>query len=356
MGSSLGALLVTLEHRWYGQSLPGELSDTPLLMATLSVDQVMEDLEGFVAFMNTQVLAPQTCSSWLAIGGSYAGALSAWVRSKKPDTFDASWSSSGVVNAIFNFTAFDDTVVSVLDDTCASSLRQVMADATTQWTSGLAPRYQLLKLFGTPTYFTQQDFLWMLADSSAMGPQYGAKDVMCSFMKQSFSPLENFRNFTVSHYGPDFTSNCYYSTACLSGDSMTDQWADADYSWVYQTCSELAYWQAWSSATSIRSPLLDTNYFVTQCHKAFGRTVNADTVAFNNNYGGATPNATKVIALQGSDDPWQPAGVQASRPDYPTFTAECDGCGHCGDLGLSQDPAIQAQQAQIKTYLTTWLR
>ena len=47
-----------------------------------------------------------------------------------------------------------------------------------------------------------------------------------------------------------------------------------------------------------------------------------ETAAFNANYGGATPNITYVIALQGSDDPWQGAGVErALRETYPEFTA-----------------------------------
>jgi hypothetical protein len=211
-------------------------------------------------------------------------------------------------------------------------------------------------LFGTPSYFTEQDFLWMLADSSAMGPQYGYKDLMCAYMAtDGYTELENLKNWTIAHYGPDFTSSCYYSTECLSDVSYSDQWGPAGYSWVFQTCSQLAYWQA-ASSNSIRSQLLTTEYFVNQCHQAFGKTVNADTVAFNSKYGGATPNATFVIALQGSDDPWQPAGVQSALgPHYPEATAICDGCGHCGDLGTSSLQAIINQQNFISSTLENWL-
>ena len=41
---------------------------------------------------------------WLMVGGSYPGALSAWFRLKHPELADASWSSSGVILAVENFT------------------------------------------------------------------------------------------------------------------------------------------------------------------------------------------------------------------------------------------------------------
>lgn len=44
---------------------------------------------------------------WLCIGGSYAGAMSAWYRMKYPHLTIGALASSAVVNAIFNFTDFD---------------------------------------------------------------------------------------------------------------------------------------------------------------------------------------------------------------------------------------------------------
>lgn len=44
---------------------------------------------------------------WISIGGSYAGALSAWFRTIFPDKVFAAWSSSGVVQPIEYFDAFD---------------------------------------------------------------------------------------------------------------------------------------------------------------------------------------------------------------------------------------------------------
>jgi hypothetical protein len=45
--------------------------------------------------------------NWIICGGSYPGALSAWFRSLYPEHVLISWSSSGVINAIQDFSNFD---------------------------------------------------------------------------------------------------------------------------------------------------------------------------------------------------------------------------------------------------------
>ena len=111
-----------------------------------------------------------------------------------------------------------------------------------------------------------------------------------------------------------------------------------------------------ASPQSYRSQLITQGYYNNQCVAAFG--VTPDTAGFNQRFG-SYRNNTRVIALQGSDDPWQGAGVQASlSADYVEYLATCDGCGHCGDLhapGAGTAPAVLVQQAAISTYLGAWL-
>jgi serine protease 16 len=70
----------------------------------LNVTQALEDIELFVQMVKKQY---GTERKILLIGGSYPGAVVSWFKVAHPDSVTAIWSSSGVINAIKNFTMFD---------------------------------------------------------------------------------------------------------------------------------------------------------------------------------------------------------------------------------------------------------
>jgi len=358
VGKNESALLITLEHRYYGGSIPAPFTDKETLR-TLKVESTMADYDRFMTHIEQNVAG--RALRWVAVGGSYAGALSAWLKVTFPDRFVASWSSSGVVNARFDYTDFDGHLVQVLPTDCLQSLRDVMGNFSIMYDD---PSQQpILKgYFGTPDYFTKSDMAWMMADASAMAVQYGSKLNLCKTMVPE-QPTANgllyqYASFVNNTWGPGFGANCYYSTKCLSDPMMQNQWTAADYGWVFQCCNELAYWQV-SYPNSLRAQAITSDYYINQCRSAFWPTIFSDTFKFNAKYGGDKPKATNVIALQGSDDPWSTAGVTSPLgPSYPEYTAVCDGCGHCGDLGAPspQDPAvITAQRQFIQDTLHSWL-
>lgn len=88
LGAELGCLLITLEHRNYGDSMVGPLTDK-LALETLNIKTVMEDLAAFARFVEAEVLpaAPKK-RTWIVVGGSYAGGLAAWARETHPELFD----------------------------------------------------------------------------------------------------------------------------------------------------------------------------------------------------------------------------------------------------------------------------
>jgi hypothetical protein len=54
LGKQWGALLVTMEHRYYGESLPAPLTDEATFRS-LSVDTQMEDMAAFITYVNSVV-------------------------------------------------------------------------------------------------------------------------------------------------------------------------------------------------------------------------------------------------------------------------------------------------------------
>lgn len=82
LGAQYGALLVSLEHRFYGVSIPNDDMSTENLKY-LTVDQALADLANFIDYY--KVAGKTGDAKWFAFGGSYPGALSSWFRAAYPD-------------------------------------------------------------------------------------------------------------------------------------------------------------------------------------------------------------------------------------------------------------------------------
>jgi hypothetical protein len=81
VGADHNALLVTLEHRYYGDSQPFSNWSTPNLKF-LTSEQALADTAYFIDQMNLKFKHENGVQpDWIVIGGSYPGALSAWFKS-----------------------------------------------------------------------------------------------------------------------------------------------------------------------------------------------------------------------------------------------------------------------------------
>jgi len=222
---------------------------------------------------------------------------------------------------------------------------------------------------GTRHDLPASDFFYMLADSAAMGVQYGHKKILCDAMKSATPTniVETFANVTTKLWGPQFGANCFYDTECLIHDPA--RWQPTSRSWRWQKCTELAYLQA--APSRLQSPLfpsLRSTHYMTmpkllkQCKDIFGIAhASPQTYMIATKYGAKKPKTTKVFFSNGSDDPWQRAAVSKSDQDknLPELTINCDGCGHCVDLGSASpnDPkALTEGRIVIATQIGEWLK
>ena len=67
---------------------------------------------------------------WVVIGGSYPGALSAWFKSQYPTHAIGAWSSSGVINAIYDFHLFDNSLYTSMSKSGEDCPNQVISHYT----------------------------------------------------------------------------------------------------------------------------------------------------------------------------------------------------------------------------------
>lgn len=348
-----GAMVVSLEHRFYGDSIPNN-STVTANMQWLTVEQALADLNQFIDFVR-QDLGTDT-SKVVIVGGSYAGALSAWFKITYPDQVVGAWSSSGVVNAILKFDMFDTQIGHSAGADCTTAMQAVTAQITTAFAAG--QNKEVKTLFNSRPGLADNDFWYMVADSMAMAVQYGNKANMCDVIVPAFIAGEDmitvFANFTNSFWGDSFGSDCFYDSICLQNDTSFAR------SWRWQKCYELAYFQIAPEQNSIRSTDLTYNVLLHQCEVIFGESMKPATNRINNQYGGAVPvGGSNIVFTDFSDDPWQQASVLTNISNTEPFLfAKCDGCGHCADIytPTNSDPAnLQQLRTQLKTIISGWL-
>ena len=149
-----------------------------------------------------------------------------------------------------------------------------------------------------------------------------------------------------------------YSTAYLqqvaSGEEKSAR------AWLYQTCSELGWFQTSSSNGGLRSPNVTIDFFRGHCEDVFGTPLWPNTEAGNRNTGGADIDATNIYFVNGGLDPWQHMSVTSPRRGgaIAASVMQCDGCAHCRDLkgSAESDPeAVKVTKADIRQHLSSWI-
>ena len=330
------ATVVTLEHRYYGSSIPtSDASRLPLL----TVEQALADLANFVTWFSKG-------RPVVTFGISYSGALSAWFRVRYSNVTLGSVSSSGVVNPIVNFFEFDQqTAVSLAtaDPVCLGNLRSAMKAIESELQTNPTA---LKAMFGAESLTNDLDFLYYVADASAETVQYGYQSTLCSFLNDENKTLiQRYQEFLQKFF------NQVYLGGDVGGSYSRQEMAKVKFtasrSWWWQTCYELGYFNTAPPFGSIRSSRLNLEYFEGVCNylypgvyppdaskviKEFGGTFFVLQTNFSK-YLGAKPNGTNIVFFQGSQDQWQWAGVRHTLNAQETeYTMVCDNCGHGCDI------------------------
>jgi len=334
------ALVLTLEHRYFGKSMPFNDLSTPHLKY-LTIYQVLEDLNSFVVWYQREkinaVFNKTTRNKALCIGGSYAGMVSSNLRYVHPETFDVAWSSSGVVDAVFNFSTFDLQVAVSVGQECADVLRQ----ATERVEELLQTDNAYVKRLFQAEDMSDDDLMWMLSDAETLPPQYGMEKSLCPPMIDAHQKgrdlAEAFAEVCIDFFYPTFCSGAgaqLYSDELMQDTDPTTEWS-GQRAWWWYVCNELAYAQTYPGELGIRSPRITLDFHKRKCDAVYGPGVwPPNTEAFNKKYGAKHPKTTNVVYLNGSQDPWQWAGVRESpNPEtLPAYILNGPSIGHCHDL------------------------
>jgi pimeloyl-ACP methyl ester carboxylesterase len=369
----MGALLVAVEHRYYGESYPVEDTSADSLQY-LTSEQALADLARFQPFLKQKY----GIEKFILFGGSYSGALAAWGRAKYPHLFAGAFDSSGPVEARYVFTQFLEVVANNLPQDCQDRLGKAYAQAdelvTTE--SGVKQLMSMFQVSGAaPDPSNRLDvsiFMETLTDPVAEVVQYNhdhpnTLDIaeMCSSfvgVSDGDQALVALADFFVDNKknGDIYGSFKQYIKDLQEPGAMR--------SWTYQTCAEFSFFQP-APPGSIWSKNVDMHLFLEICDHAYGSDrflPFCGTNETNINYGSTDIKQllSNTYCGDGTVDPWHTLAVLPSKGigmvklQDSSGAALVNGTAHCADLYGSNNadlPALTAAREFAKGLVQEWI-
>mmetsp|Transcript_7596 Transcript_7596/g.12623 ORF Transcript_7596/g.12623 Transcript_7596/m.12623 type:complete len:501 (-) Transcript_7596:426-1928(-) len=376
------ALLVDVEHRYYGESYPTMDMVTHDLKSYLNANQALADLARIIGFLKDDLKT--TGSKVITIGGSYPGNLAAWFRLKYPSVTQGSIASSAPVTAQTNFAEYMDVVGQALihfsGQTCYDAMESAANDIAKLASddSGTGVK-QLQTDFNTcgniDSHLDMSVFLSDLMGNVQGTVQYnnehaGVMNVsdICAIMTSTPDNYANFVDLQAAYQeanGQTCEDACWDDTVAYLRAYEKDP-SNNGRPWTFQTCNEFGYYQ---TADSQKQPFhswkqwLGLSFSRMICLEAFnGWRVDPQVEWVNQEYGAVGIAGTNIAFPSGTIDPWHALGVtNATAPLLPQSTEQSvyiEGTAHCADLYApsSDDPeSLTYAREVISDQVDKWL-
>ncbi|KAF0711736.1 Aste57867_5108 [Aphanomyces stellatus] len=352
------ALVVSLEHRFYGQSQPtGDLSNDSLQYLTM--ENALADLANFQDVFQAKLNLTDS-NKWITFGGSYPGMLSGFAKGQYPDRFAGSIASSAPVDTKVDMNGYADTV--------AFALQYYGGDACTNTVSaGVKAVHDLLaspkpedatklnKLFnfcspikndwdrGTVEGIVFGNFQGIVQYNNLMGPDTLTVPHVCKYFANSThgaTPLEKLASFTRKYWDSRNCTGSDYDTENIVGLSNATMGAGDGImrQWVFQTCNQFGFAQTTASATSFWNQFsywsVDVGY-TEMCKRVYGITDTEDrTQASRDTFGGLDIDSENTVWPNGNIDPWHTLSFTNDTLPVNDWSQSLfiDGTAHCADM------------------------
>jgi len=345
------ALVVSVEHRFYGKSFPTVDSSNENLKY-LSAEQALSDLATFHQFFTKDRKLKD--SKWIAFGGSYPGMLAAWTKLKYPELFAGSVASSGPINAKIDFHEYMDITGEGLryygGDKCVANVKAAIDDFNDLVSGKVADNDGIInKLFAPCTPMTT-DLDRSVFESNIMGNFQNAAQgndyvkwnlkAICDHFAKDGKPIERLaflNNQTSFSADSNCTPSNYKNGLVQSLNNFNNSEINSYRQWMYQTCAEFGYALTASTGTSPFAGLqyVNVNVYTEMCKDAFNITDTKNRIAATNKkYGALKIDVPNVVFPSGTIDPWSALALSNStgtvNPRSEVIYIE--GTSHCRDM------------------------
>ena len=361
------AMFFSIEHRYYGQSQPMEDWSTENLKF-LTHEQALADVAYFIESKNEWIRHNYPVTGikpkWIVVGGSYAGALSAWFRLKYPHLVVGSIASSGVVNAFEDFQQYEWQVKQDLgkSEGCLESVISLQQYANTIF-KGSESDISAFKTIFNATELNEGQFMDFYADHYTGAVQYSSRRKFCQSLKTITSQSEHVVDWLSGYakIGEEYGVKAadYLLTLILNTKIDEDL---SERQWTYQYCTAFGWFQIAEKSEPLKWPGINLQSELDFCKQVFGLDLVPDSDHTNDMFGGLAIGkvGSNIAFSQGGDDPWQWAGLRENIYDNHNIyvhVADCSDCGHCGDLHMEKEddpPELQITRNKERELVIKW--
>ncbi|XP_065866383.1 uncharacterized protein [Euphorbia lathyris] len=362
-------LLLYIEHRYYGESLPFGTREETFKNATtygyLSSEQALADYAQIITDVKKNLSAQN--SPVIAVGASYGGMLASWFRMKYPHIVIGSLASSAPILYFVDITPQDGYQVVVSKDfmntseSCYNTIKQSWSeiDRIAAQPNGLLDLGNMFNVCH-PLNSTHglKEYLATLYKFSAQydnPPDYLVEN-LCKIIDGAPPETDVLGRIIAGLNATTIFGNrsCNYVT---DDDTLYKMNA-----WDLQTCTEMVLpIGVDNNDTMFDISVFDLNNFTKLCHQVFGVTPRPFWAPIQ--FGGhdiksALGNfASNIIFSNGLRDPWSAGGILEDISDS-IVSIRTDQGAHCLDVlnPTPNDPAwlIEQREKEIKV-IAAWL-
>ncbi|XP_041796642.1 thymus-specific serine protease [Chelmon rostratus] len=385
MAEEHGALLLALEHRFYGDSINPDGLKTENL-ADLSSQQALADLAVFHQYIS-QSFNLSHRNTWISFGGSYSGALSAWFRGKFPHLVYGAVASSAPVKAKLDFSAYSNAVgLSLMNEAvggsekCLAGVREAFAAVEAALMGGNAS--QVAEDFGCcqiPKDLDDQiELMQNLADIFMGTVQYNEEGVLmsindiCAVMTnksethvvevEAYNRLVKLAQVYRSTSEEPCLDVSHETTVKDLMDTSLHSGRRTERQWTYQTCTEFGFYQTCEDTTCPFSGMVTLQVHTEVCPMLFGISQHSlpGRIAFTNTYyGGDNPRTNRVLYVNGGIDPWKELSVVKDRTEDEAETIFIEDTAHCADMmsrRVTDRCSLKKARKDIEKHVASWLK
>ncbi|XP_056139643.1 lysosomal Pro-X carboxypeptidase isoform X2 [Lampris incognitus] len=379
IAEELGAMLVFAEHRYYGESLPfgqDSYSDSKHLNY-LTSEQALADFAVLIQELKSTVTGAQL-SPVIALGGSYGGMLSAWMRMKYPHIVVGALAASAPIWQFPGMVPCGDFYKVVTQDfaksgfNCDVNVRRSWraidnvssTDQGLQWLSEqfglcvpLKKREEALSLKGwlqeTWVNLAMVDYPYEASFLQPL-PRWPIQ-VVCKYL--GFESAVS--DYQLLH-GISQAAKLYYNYTGRSSCLNTSETATSSLGflgWYYQACTEMVMPMCTDGIQDMFEPQ-EWNFqaFSDECHSLFGIRPRADWAGTV--YGGKDiASHSNIIFSNGGLDPWSSGGVTRNISDSLVAIMIPEGAHHL-DLrynNANDPPSVRTARALELMYFKKWI-